>query len=158
MDPASAIIGIVSFGFTVFQKVNEVRKAIKTAPEKLRALQESCFAVELFLRRLQAVQDCPLSHVHSPDELAYLLLLCDRATRCLEEVNEALDQISVRRSSDGKTRRTNSNGSPKSRHSTQSIAIHRIRWIMRRDDFEDITCKVRELRDALGVVLEFVNS
>ena len=154
MDPASAIIGIVSFGFTVFRRLNEVRKAIKTAPEKLQALQESCFAVELFLRRLQAIQDCPLSHVHSPDELAHLVLLCNRARHCVEKVNEALAQISVQRSNDGKNR---GNGGSESRQSTRFMSIRRIRWIMKRNDFENITCKVREVRDALAVVVEFLN-
>ncbi len=64
MDPASAIIGIVSFGLTVFAKVNEVRKEINSAPEQVRALQQACIGVELLLSRLDTTAartvPCPL--------------------------------------------------------------------------------------------------
>lgn len=67
MDPASAIIGIVSFGFTVFAKVNEIRKDIKGAPDKVQALQDACIGVELLLSRLSTTTartvPCPPSAV-----------------------------------------------------------------------------------------------
>lgn len=148
MDPASAIIGIVSFGFTVFRKVNEVRKAIKAAPGQLEALQDSCDVIEMFLNRLKTMQAGLLNLATLDDsrsmEQAHLELLCRKAKRCLEEVDEALDRVVVRGAA-----------SPGVRTST---TIRKIRWIMRKDDLEEISRKIRELRDALNVMLDFMHS
>ena len=73
MDPASAIIGIVSFGFTVIGKVIEIRKAIKDAPDRIQALQDSTIAVELLLSRIQVSMASTLSRSQREDDYFNLL-------------------------------------------------------------------------------------
>ena len=67
MDPASAIIGIVSFGFTVIGKINKIRKAIKDAPSQVQALQDSSIVVGLLLSRIQVAGRCTISRSSQAD-------------------------------------------------------------------------------------------
>ena len=89
MDPASAIIGIAGFGFTVFGKVNEVLQTIKGASEQLSSLKEVAEDIELLLTSLQ--QANANIRVRSPAELAYLERLRARAERHLEAAGRVID-------------------------------------------------------------------
>lgn len=84
MDPASAVIGIVAFGFTVFGKVNEMRTAVKGASQQVQALQDTSTVVELLLIRLQTIKSRESSYTAA--ELVYLEKLCARSRFCLQEV------------------------------------------------------------------------
>ncbi|KAI0090454.1 hypothetical protein BDY19DRAFT_773051 [Irpex rosettiformis] len=141
MDPASATISIVSFGFTVFNRVNEVRKAIKAAPEQLQALQESCLVIDLYLNKLQAAQTLTLSR--TTKEMAYLDLLCRRARHHLEQVDHALNNVLVHSSRGGEIK---------------ARSLNRFRWFLMKNDLEGISRKVKESQDALGMMLEFMHS
>ncbi len=97
MDPASAIIGIVSFGLTVFKEINEIRKDFKDAPEQVRALQDECIGIEILLDTLSAVS--PEAVPKSPRTVAHLTRLSDKARGRLEEVREMTKKITSRHTS-----------------------------------------------------------
>lgn len=91
MDPASAVIGIVSFGLTVIGKVNKLRKAIKGAPQQVRALEEFYVVVKVLLGKLQALNTHAVTY--TKDELAWCQLLYERAQMCLHDVDMAVKKV-----------------------------------------------------------------
>ena len=142
MDPASAIIGIVSFGFVVFSKVNDLRKAIKDAPDRVQALQDSRVVVTLLLSKLQAssghnVLSC------SPEQIRYLQALCDKANVCLADVDAAVKKVVSGGEIDGHT--------PKPR-------VHRRKRIINKGKLDDLEKKMMELRKALCEMLDFLRT
>ena len=142
MDPASAIIGIVSFGFVVFAKVNELRKAIKDAPDRVRALQDSCVVINLFLSKLEA------SGGHSalscsPEGTRYLQALCEKANVCLTDVDAAVKKVVSGGEIDGRT--------PK-------LRLRRRKWIINKGKLDDLEQKMTELRKALCEMLDFLRT
>ena len=139
MDPASAVVGIVSFGFTVLGKINEVRKAIKGAPRSVQDLKDSCALVELTLEKLKSIE----THVvpQSTAELSYLGLLRDNAQRGLKEVEEAVDKVLVSESNGN-----NGSGLPK---------LYVRKFILNKNNFEEFSRKVKELQNALDRMLSF---
>jgi hypothetical protein len=139
MDPASAIIGIAAFGFTVFGKVNEVIKTIKDAPEQLAALNDASRDVELLLSALQ--QTSVNLRLRSPAELAYLERLHARTQKCLEDINNFAEKV----------QRSAQNGA-----GTNKIKL--LKWFMKKSDFDDIKQKIRDLEVSLGLLMAFVNS
>ena len=142
MDPASAIIGIVSFGFVVFGKVNDLRKAIKDAPDRVQALQDSCVVVTLFLSKLQTsgghnALSC------SPEGNRYLQALCEKTNAYLTDVDTAVKKII----SGG-----NING-----HTTQPKLRWR-KWITNKGKLDDLEKKIMELRKVLCEMLLFLHA
>lgn len=137
MDPASAIIGIVSFGFTVFKEVNKLRKAIRDAPDHVQSLQDSCDAATLLLSPLQVSEVRALSC--SPDATRYLQALCERTNVCLMEINAAVKNFPSGESTDGHT-----------------PTLRRRKWLVNRGRLDDLTEKMMELRkdlcDMLGLL------
>ncbi len=141
MDPASAIIGIVSFGFTVFAKVNEIRKDIKGAPEKVQALQDACADVEFLLNTIDLPQSGLVSY--PPRAIAHLDRLCDTARHRLEEVNTLMEKVKARSKSNGGT--------------SSGVRISSTRYIMKKGEFEEISQKLKELRETLRGMQGYMN-
>ena len=137
MDPPSAIVGIVSFGFTVFGKVKEVRKAIKGASEDLQSLHDSCDLIELSLEQLRTVS--ALGSFEAED--TRLENLCDKAQRYLRDVEVLVEKVTV--TGNGK-----SGGPP----------IRRIKWLMKKDNINDIARKLRELQITLALMVIMMQS
>ena len=142
MDPASAIIGIVSFGSGVFGKANDLRKAIKDAPDRVQALQDSCDVVTLLLSKLQA------SGGHSalscsPEGTRYLQALCDKSNVCLMDVNTAVTQVLSGGNINGRT--------PK-------LRLRGRKLITNKEKLDDLEKKMMELRKALCEMLVFVHT
>ena len=142
MDPASAIIGIVAFSITVCEKINTLRKELKGAPRQVQTLQELCGVVELFLDRLQSVNVHEISY--SAGEAAYLNVLCDRSQRCLEAVDKVVETIVARIPT-----RDSVVGLP---------AIRWRKWVSKKDDLEELSQQLSKVKDALGIMLDFMHS
>ena len=142
MDPASAIIGIVSFGFTVIGQLNKIRKAIKDAPEQVQALQDSSIAVGLLLSRIQVAGDCSLSR--SSQTNAYFDTLRKRVEDCLKNVDQTLKKVISQIPSDG-----DGNDERKPR-------LNWRRWFMDKGALTDLTGKLGDVRKALCEMLEFL--
>ena len=141
MDPASAVIGIVSFGFTVFSKVNDVLKAIRGASEQLEALQGLSSDIKVLLSALQRVDTDAHLRFRSQEELAYLDRLRVRAQRSLEQVNVFAEKVQ--------------------RASSTSSGVRKIKllsWYIKKKDFEDISRKMKDLESSLGHMIAFINS
>ncbi len=139
MDPASAIIGIVSFGFTVFAKVNEIRKSIKGAPQQVQALQESYVVARVLLSKLQTLNTHTITY--TADELACFELLCERSQQCLHDVDEAVKKV-MAQTSDANADRT-----PK---------VRLLKWFLNKGDFEEMTKKLNDVREALGTMVDLM--
>ena len=142
MDPASAVIGIVSFGITVIGKVNEVRKVIQGAPKKLEALRESCTIIELLLTRLQATMQ--RTRLQAEAEGEHLARVCDQARHCLEEVDRIIDIVTVYTTSNGNSGVAG----------TRKVRISK--WVARKGDLEDFSNKLRELQGILSSLVGLV--
>ena len=142
MDPASAIIGIVSFGFTVIGQLNKIRKAIKDAPEQVQALQDSSIAVGFLLSRIQVAGGCSLSR--SPHTNAYFESLCKRAEDCLKKVDETLQKVIARIPPDG-----DGNNEHKPR-------LNWRKWFKDKGVLADLMGKLADVRKALCEMLEFL--
>ena len=140
MDPASAVIGIISFGFTVIKEINDLRKAIKNAPDQVQALHDSSVAVSLLLSRLQLSGAGALPH--TPQATDYFNSLCDKVNHSLKEVSTIMEKIVQPH------RHENGSGYRKPK-----IALKR--WIASRDRLDRIAGKLTELRKALCEMLEF---
>lgn len=141
-DPASAIIGIVSFGFTIFAKVNEIRKEINSAPEQVRALQQACIGVELLLSRLDTTAartvPCP------PEAIPHFERLCAATQHCLEDVNTIIEYaIAQSTGSDG---------------DSGTLKIRFRKWLSNKDEFEDTSARLKELRETLAMMMDIMNS
>lgn len=143
MDPASAIISIVSFGFTVLKKINDVRKDVKGAPEQVRSLQQLCCSIQLLLTTL----DTTKSHTtpYAPEAAPHLQCLCASARECLEEVNTIIRKVTTQPTSTS----PGASGAPK---------VSLKRWLMKKNDFDDASRKLRELRDTLTVMVNYMHS
>lgn len=139
MDPASAIIGIVSFGFTVFAKVNEIRKSIKGAPQQVQALQESYVVARVLLSKLQTLNTQPVTYTE--DELACFELLCERSQQCLRDVDEAVKKVMAQISD------ANADRTPK---------VRLLKWFLNKADFEEMTKKMKDIREALGTMVDLM--
>lgn len=143
VDPASAVISIVSFGLTVFRKVNEIRKKIKDAPEQVRALQQACIGVELLLSRLNTTTartvPCPPEAVLVP----HFERLCTEAQPCLEDVDTIVEKVAQSKTPNG--------GSGATR-------LRFRKWFMKKGEFEDTSAKLKELRETLKMMIDFMNS
>lgn len=139
MEPASAVIGIVSFGFTVFEKVNEIHKSIKGAPQQVQALQDTCNTVEMLLRKLRSLETQIVPH--SEDDLITLKRLCERSQRCLEEVEKVVDKVIAKNPG---------------RSSGSEMKIRLRKWVLNKHDLEDTSKKLKEVREALRVMMDFV--
>ena len=142
MDPASAIIGIVSFGFTVIGQLNKIRKAIKDAPEQVQALQDSSVVVGLLLSRIQVAGGCSLSR--SPHTNAYFESLCKRAEDRLKNVDETLQKVIAQIPSDGDG------------NDERKLRLNWRRWFMDKGALADLTGKLAHVRKALCEMLEFL--
>ena len=142
MDPASAIIGIVSFGFTVIGQLNKIRKAIKDAPEQVQTLQDSCVVAGLLLSRIQVAGSCSVSR--SPQTNAYFEPLCKRAEDCLKNVDQTLKKVIAQIPSDG-----DGNDERKPR-------LNWRRWFMDKGTLADLTGKMADVRKALCEMLELL--
>ena len=142
MDPASAVIGIVSFGITVIGKVNEVRKVIQGAPKKLEALRESCAIIRILLARLQDTMQLPRLQAEAEGE--HLARICDQAQHCLEEVDRIIDTVTVHTTSNGNSRVAG----------TRKVRISK--WVARKGDLEEFSSKLRELQGILSSLVGLV--
>lgn len=144
MDPASAIITIVSTGFTVVGKINEFRKAVKDAPDQVQALQDSSVAVEVLLQQVQeAVSFVPL-HPAQPQVDAYLESLCKNAVDNLKKVNGVVEKVVAQVPPSG-------GGTDK-----HLIRVNWKRWFVDKGKVEDLAGKLAEVRKALCETLEFL--
>ena len=136
MDPASAIIGIVSFGFTVFSKVNNVRKIIKGGPQQLQSLEDSCSTVLLFLNRLRDAEAPGSLH---PDA-THIVALCETARRALDDVKTIMDNVAVR-------------GSASAWDSAAGRrSIRKFKLLRKNDDIINIARKLKELESTLASI------
>ena len=142
MDPASAVIGIVSFGFTVIGELIKIRKAIKDAPEQAQALQDSSVAVSLLLSRIQVTGGRSLSR--SPQTNAYFVPLCKRAVDYLKRVDETLKKVitQVTPNGDGNDER--------------EPRLNWRKWFMDKGALADLTGKLADVRKAFCEMLEFL--
>jgi len=140
MDPASAIIGIISFGCTVFGKINEMRKAIKGAPDDLKSLEDSCFLIELSLDQLRAL-GAPGSPRIDADRVERL---CSNAQRQMKDVEAIVDKVTVAAA----TRDSRIGERP----------IRRIKWLMKKDDLTSIARKLKELQITLALMVIMMQS
>ena len=144
MDPASAIIGIVSFGFTVIGKINKIRKAIKDAPSQVQALQDSSIVVGLLLGRIQVAERCTISRSSQAD--AYFESLRERVHDCLKKVDVIIEKVTEKSSDDDGG---GNSGRP-------MIHLNLSRWFMGKGQLEDLTGKLTEVRKALCEMLDFL--
>lgn len=135
MDPASAIIGMASFGFTVFKNVNRVCKDIKNAPEQLRSIEDSCDHVQLLLNQLQVASTGKQSHYDVP----YLERLCTRAQRYLEEVDVAINKVTAKQGTED--------------HRPERRSVRRVKWILKSNDMKDIAQKLDKLQTTLALLV-----
>ena len=144
MDPASAIIGIVSFGFTVIGQLNKIRKAIKDAPEQIQTLQDSSVAVLSLLRMIQeAISRIPL-HPARPEVDAYLESLYKKAENNLKKVDEVVEKVVAQNLPSG-------GGSD-----NHLIRVNWKRWFTDKGKLEDLAGKLADVRKALCEMLEFL--
>lgn len=134
MDPASAIIGIVSFGLTVFKEINEIRKDFKDAPEQVQALQDECIGIEILLDTLSTVS--PEAVPKSPRTVAHLTRLSDKARGLLEEVREMTKKIT-------------------SRANLNQVTFGK--WITKRGDLKEMSQKLKDLMETLELMLHCIN-
>ena len=134
MDPASAIIGIVSFGFTVFGKVNEIRKVIKGAPAQLRSLETSSNLIIFYLKRLQGAEAPGSSH---PDA-AHIVELCNSARQYLDDVKTIMDKVTV---SGGSAQDERARG-----------RINKLNLLRKNADIVDVVRKLTELQSTLALI------
>lgn len=141
MDPASATIGIASFGFTVFGKVNDILKTIRGASERLATLQELSSDIEVLLLALQRVDTDAHLRFRSSEELAYLDRLRARTQKCLVEVNAFAEKVQR---------------SPRTAPGVRRINL--FSWYIKKSDFEDISRKMKDLESSLGLMMAFINS
>ncbi|KAI0085528.1 hypothetical protein BDY19DRAFT_439425 [Irpex rosettiformis] len=141
MDGASAIIGIVAFGFTVFNKVDTILKTVRGASEELATLQELSTDIEVLLLALQRTDTDAHLRFRSPEELAYLDRLRARTQRCLEQVEVFAEKV----------QRPSRNGQGVRR-------IKMFNWYIKKNDFDDIARKMKDLESSLGLMMAFVNS
>lgn len=139
MDPASAVVGIVSFGFTVFGKVNEIRKSIKGAPQQVQALQESYVVVRVLLCKLQALNTHAVTY--TADELDCFELLCKRSQQCLRDVDEAVKKVVAQGP------KVKAGDTPK---------VRLLKWILNKGDFEEMTKKLKDVREVLGTMVDLM--
>ena len=144
MDSASAIVGIVSFGFVVFSKANDLRKAIKDAPDRVQALQDSCVVVTLLLSKLQ-VSGGHNALSCSPEGDRYLQALCEKANVCLMDVDAAVKKVRV-------VSIGNINGR------TRKLRLHWRKWVANKGKLNDLEKKMMELRKALCEMLDFLRT
>ena len=140
MDPASAIIGIVSFGFEVFKKINGVRKAVKDAPDDLSSLEDSCLLIELSLDQLQTMSVLGSLRV----DTTRFERLCSNARRYLKDIEVIVDRVTVV---------ANDRDCQIGRRS-----IRKIKWLMKKDDLNDIARKLKELRVTLALLVIMIHS
>ena len=140
MDPASAVIGIVSFSCTVFGKINEMRKAIKAAPDDLQSLEDSCFLAELSLEQIRAMGIPESSRV----DATRLERLCNNVQRQLEDVDVIVDKVTVAAAVQGNRARERS--------------IRRVKWLMKKDDLDSIARKLKELQITLALMVIMMQS
>lgn len=142
MDPASAIIGIVSFGFTVLKKINDMRKDIKGAPKQLQALQQSCGSLQLLLATLDTTRSRPIPY--PPEAASHIQCLCASARECLEDVNAIISKVTIQPIST-----SGALGPPK---------VSLKKWLMKKNDLEDTSKRLKELRETLTVMVNFIHS
>ena len=143
MDPASAVISLISFGFTVVGQINRLRKAIKDAPEHVHALHDSSIAVSLLLSRLQVSETRTL--LRAPQAAGYVESLCERSQRSLEEASGILEKIVRPRAVDDNS----GNARP-------HIILKR--WIISRDKLERVGRILGEVRKSLCEILGFMQT
>lgn len=143
MDPASAIIGIISFGFTVIKEINDIYKAFKGAPEQVQALHDASVAVSLLLSRLQSFE--AREPLDTPQAADYFKGLCEKADLRLKEVRTIITKVTQPHSSDNDS----THGGPK---------IRLRRWVTSRDKLDRIAEKLTELRKALCEMLEVLQT
>ncbi|KAI0339164.1 ankyrin [Trametopsis cervina] len=139
MDPASAIIGIVSFGLTVFGKVKEVVDTVKGASDDLQALKDVSADIEVLLLAIQRT-DIHLHFTPGP-ELAYLGRLQTRVEKSLESVDAFAEKVQ-------KLSR-NANGESK---------INKVKWFLKKSEFDDVNQQLKDIETALGLMMAFINS
>ena len=138
MDPASAIIGFVSFGLAVFNKVDEIVRTLKGAKEDLQALRDRSADAEVLLLAIQHSHHS--FQPYSSHEAAYFGRLYARAQKYLGEVDAFADKVlqpSVVNGRDGK--------------------IKKLQWMLKRRDFDDVLQKMQDLESALNAMLGFLN-
>ena len=142
MDPVSSIVGIITFGFTVFKKVESLREYIKAAPDQLQALQDSCTAAALLLRRLEQVNE----HVsYLPTNIEQLQQLWSNVARYLEDIDAAIKKLnkSVKSNEKGRFRR---------------FTIYLRKWYFKPDEVENLAKKLSVLQGSLLMMVNFTNS
>lgn len=135
MDPAS----VISFGLTVFKKINEIRKEIKSAPEQLESLQDFGQGIQIVLLRLQKTH--VLVQLGEDEELAYLERLTVKAQNQLDKVDAFVNKIQQQADSSAGKRR-----------------VKIVAWMMGKDDFKDISRKLRDLRETLDMMMSIIAS
>ena len=140
MDPASAIIGIVSFGSVVFGKANDLRKAIKDAPDQLASLEHSCVLVEKLLESLKTT----CLQLPSNLDLHHLKHLSDQAQRHLDEVEKVAEKVTKECADEF------DHENPRK--------IRRVKWMLQQENIERIEMELKELQSTLGVLHSLVQS
>lgn len=135
MDP----INIISFGLTVFKKINEIRKDVKAAPEQLESLQVLSEGIEIIFMRLQKMR--PHMQLIEAKELAFLKKLDENVHHHLEQVNRFVEQVQGKASDSGRKRR-----------------VKIIAWIMGKDDFDNISRTLRDLQGTLDTMMSVIVS
>ena len=140
MDPAS-ILGIISFGFSVFEKVDELVRALKGAPEQLRALRESCMIVKVLLQRLNKTSERGSYELLNRSELGLFGQLEERARTCLHGVDAVVQKVMKHTKTD-----------------TGEEVIGRWKCFIKRGEFEDMSKNLGSLREALMMILMVTQS
>lgn len=145
MDPVSAIVSIVSFGFTIVKKINDVRKDIKGAPDQVRALQQSCGSIQLILL---TTLDTTTSRAIpcTPEAVPHLQCLCASARECLVEVNTVINKVTT-----PSTATTGRGGSA-------TIKVPIKKWLIKKNDIDEASKRLKELEGALMVMVNFMHS
>ena len=145
MDPASSIVSIISFGFSVFRTVESLREYIKAAPDQLQALQDSCTAATLLLGRLEQIHrrrpynSTDTSEIKQPDQLWINI------ARYMKDVDAALKELaeSVQNNRKGRFRR---------------LASCLRKWYFKRDEVENVAKRLSILQLSLLMMVNFTNS
>lgn len=139
MDPASAIIGFVGFGLTVFQKVDAVIRSLKGATNDLKAIRDRSADIQVLLIALQQTNNS--IQPSSPQETAYRGRLESRVQVCLEAINAFAEKVQHANELDAGTGK-----------------VKKLKWLLKRKDFEALSQQLKDLEISLGLMMAFVNS
>ena len=147
MDPVGSTVGIITFGFTVFRQLESLREFINAAPNQLQALQDSCTATTLLLRRAEQIYERmpDLDQSTATLRIEQLDQLWSNVDRYLKDIDAILKKLSGSISGNGKGR-------------VRRVAIRLRKWLFKPNEVENVAKRLSILQLSLLMMVNFTNS